>query len=244
MRIIDGINEIHLFAWLRKISLILIVITFFTYGPSFAVALEQQEQQSALTMIESPHHFSLRGHHRLNGETIRQSSSDNGTIFAGSNNLSGKTIRQSSSDNGTIFAGSGDGSLIYSAHRAPGNWDNCFAISCRAGKGPGVTMFFVVYDSSHKEIASGQADENGVLIKGLELGSTYYIVPQNCINCNHSPHDVLFDHWEDCSTNPQRGFTIDSQDQVPTAAAYYRIWWYGNTDVHASCTSPDGSSMG
>jgi hypothetical protein len=136
----------------------------------------------------------------------------------------------------TVSAGTGQGSIFYTAHRVPGNWDPCFATSCDAGSGPGATMFFTVYDSSLKLVASGQANEDGVFIKGLVVGGTYYVSPEDCESCHTSTHDVLFDHWWDCSTTvQQRPFEITSASTI-SAAAYYRIWEHGDPNNPASCT--------
>lgn len=217
MNIVKVVNQHHLILRIKNEMPLLITISFLIYSPLFVSAQEQQQPSSPI-MIGSSNEFNF-GEHQLGVEASKNVSSGESRI---------------------TYAGIGEGSIIYSAHRSPGNWDNCFAIYCNTGRGPGVTMFFTVYNSSNQRVASGQADENGVLIKGLDIGSTYFIIPQNCVNCNHSPHDVLFDHWQDCSTIQKRPFKITSASQVPIAAAYYRIWWYGSTDKPSACTLPNG----
>lgn len=123
---------------------------------------------------------------------------------------------------GTITVGDGQGSILYRAHRvADPTWAPCFALTCDAGAGPGASMYFVVYNSSGTIIANGFADETGTMIKGLSVGSTYYVYPTDCNLCHNSTHNVVFDHWaDDDSSNRPRGFAVSTQQN---ADAYYKI---------------------
>lgn len=97
-----------------------------------------------------------------------------------------------------------DGISVY-AHRIPASyWAPCFATSCSAGKGPGASMFFQLYDSSGNLLQSAYADEGGYTFTGLTPGATYYVLADNCDLCHGSVHDVVFRYWgNDSSTaNP------------------------------------------
>lgn len=125
---------------------------------------------------------------------------------------------------GTITVGEGQGSILYRAHRvADPTWAPCFALTCDAGTGPGASMYFVLYNSSGTIIANGFADETGTIIKGLSVGSTYYVYPTDCNLCHNSTHNVVFDHWaDDDSSERPRGFVVSSNTQQ-SADAYYKI---------------------
>jgi hypothetical protein len=138
----------------------------------------------------------------------------------------------------TLSAGNGEGSIIYSAHRAPGNWGPTFT-------GANAQMYFVVYDSSFGLVTNGHADERGVLITGLQVGGTYFLSPENCEDCHGSTHDVIFNNWEDCSTERQRMITIAADQR--SYSATYRIVEQGEPDVPVPCSpgSPtEGGSTG
>ncbi|HEX2556957.1 MAG TPA: hypothetical protein VHK86_01425 [Nitrososphaera sp.] len=144
---------------------------------------------------------------------------------------------------GTIIAGDGQGSILYRAHRvADPTWAPCFALTCDAGTGPGASMYFVVYNSSGAIIANGFADETGTIIKGLSVGSTYYVYPTDCNLCHNSTHNVVFDHWADDSSERPRGFTASSNTQQ-NADAYYKIVELGTmTPPPDTTNSTDDSS--
>jgi len=141
---------------------------------------------------------------------------------------------------GTIVVGDGQGSMVYRAHRvADATWASCFATTCDVGTGPGASMYFVVYNSSGDIIANGFADETGTTIKGLSIGSTYYVYPTDCDLCHNSTHNVVFDHWaDDGSSERPRGFVI-SNTQI-AADAYYRIVELGT--IPTTPTSPPSSN--
>jgi hypothetical protein len=133
-------------------------------------------------------------------------------------------ISSAAASTGTITVGEGQGSILYRAHRvADPTWAPCFALTCDAGTGPGASMYFVVYNSSGTIIANGFADETGTIIKGLSVGSTYYVYPTDCNLCHNSTHNVVFDHWaDDDSSERPRGFMVSSNIQQ-SADAYYKI---------------------
>jgi hypothetical protein len=80
-------------------------------------------------------------------------------------------------------------------------------------------MYFVVYNSSGYIVANGFSDENGNTITGLQSGVTYWISPTDCNDCHGGDHDVVFDHWEDGSTERQRA--VVAQDSGVSVGAYY-----------------------
>lgn len=134
----------------------------------------------------------------------------------------------------TLSAGNGEGSIIYSAHRAPGNWGPTFT-------GANAQMYFIVYDSSFGLVTNGHADERGVLITGLQVGGTYFLSPENCESCHNSTHDVNFNNWEDCSTERQRMITITADQR--SYSATYRIVEQGEPDETLPC-SPGSPTEG
>lgn len=106
----------------------------------------------------------------------------------------------------------GPGSIAIFAHRIPSpNWGPTFT-SASAG------MWYVLYNSTGWIVQSGLTDEDGVVIDGLNDDQTYYVYATDCDECHEAPHDVVFDHWEDNTTeNPRAVTTGDS------AHAYYRF---------------------
>jgi len=89
------------------------------------------------------------------------------------------------------------GITVY-AHRIPASyWDPCFATTCGAGTGPGVTMYFELDNSLGNLVQSGYTDENGYTFSGLDPSATYYVYPTDCFTCHGSPHDVVFQYWGD-----------------------------------------------
>jgi hypothetical protein len=152
-------------------------------------------------------------------------------------------MMSSAASTGTIIVGDGQGSILYRAHRvADPAWAACFALTCDAGTGPGASMYFVVYNSSGTIIANGFADETGTVIKGLSVGSTYYVYPTDCNLCHNSTHNVVFDHWaDDGSSERPRGFAVSSTQQ--NADAYYKIVELGTVTPPPDTTnSTDDSS--
>ncbi len=98
------------------------------------------------------------------------------------------------------------------AHRIPASyWDPCFATTCRAGTGPGVSMYFELYDSSGNFVRSGYADEHGHTFTGLNPLKTYYMYPTNCYACHGSTHDVLFEYWGNGNTDVPRAVHVGGQ---------------------------------
>ncbi|HXG06754.1 MAG TPA: hypothetical protein VNI77_05435 [Nitrososphaera sp.] len=105
----------------------------------------------------------------------------------------------------------GSGSIVVFAHRIPSqHWGPTFTSA-------GVGMWYVLYNSTGWLVGSGFYDEEGTTITGLNDGETYYVYATDCDECHGDPHDVVFDHWEDMTTeNPRAVTTGDS------AHAYYR----------------------
>ncbi len=137
----------------------------------------------------------------------------------------------------TINAGTGQGSLYYEAKRIPGpHWDPCFATSCDQGTGPGTWVWFVLFNDAGEPIVADLANEDGVLITGLEVGKTYYLQPTDCVypNCGEPPHDVIFNNWHDCSDTRQRPFVI-AADRIESGAAYYRYYLHGEVNEPVAC---------
>ena len=109
----------------------------------------------------------------------------------------------------TTSTSAGSTGVTVYAHRIPASyWDPCFATTCTnpyascdaSCTGPGVTMYFEVYDSAGNFIEGGFANENGFTFTGLVPGVTYYVYPDDCNMCHGSVHDVVFQHWSDGST--------------------------------------------
>lgn len=104
----------------------------------------------------------------------------------------------------TTFGGSLGEITVY-AHRIPAPyWDPCFATTCKAGTGPGASMYFVLYDINGNFLQDGYADENGYSFTGLDPASQYYVYAANCDSCHGSTHDVVFRHWGNDSTADPR----------------------------------------
>ena len=120
---------------------------------------------------------------------------------------------QSNEASATPTSPSTSGGITVYAHRIPASyWDPCFAATCSAGTGPGVTMYFVLYDSSGNVVQTGFADENGYTFSGLSSSATYYVYPDDCDNCHGAPHDVAFQYWGDDHTNERpRAATVGAQ---------------------------------
>lgn len=93
------------------------------------------------------------------------------------------------------------GITVY-AHRIPASyWDPCFATTCSAGTGPGVTMFVVLFDSNRNVVQTGYTNEDGYTFSGLNANTVYYVYPEDCDNCHGDPHDVVFQYWGDDHSN-------------------------------------------
>lgn len=86
--------------------------------------------------------------------------------------------------------------ITVTANRIPASyWAPCFALVCSRGTGPGASMYVVLYNSTGSVVATGFADEHGLVFKGLNPSATYYVYPDDCDLCHGSTHDVLFQYW-------------------------------------------------
>lgn len=142
----------------------------------------------------------------------------------------------------TVSVGSGQGIIVLHAHRIQSpNWAPCFALVCDNGTGPGVAMYFVVYNSSKVLIGHGYADENGTQITGLNIGQNYSIYPADCDNCHNSTHSVKFVNWggADNRTDRPRTFLVNDSSSAVPLDVYYRIVELG---ANSTVTSSDTSS--
>ncbi len=132
--------------------------------------------------------------------------------------------------------GTGQGTIYYEAHRIPGpHWDPCFAETCDQGTGPGTWIWFVLFDETGQPILADLANEDGVLITGLDVGKTYLLQPTDCDdpNCGGVPHDVKFNNWDNCDTTRQRPFTAIAG--TLSGAAYYRYHLLSEPDQQLPC---------
>src|SRR5579885_1173060 len=115
-----------------------------------------------------------------------------------------------SGGDGTGPSPAGSDSITVYAKRIPSSyWAPCFATSCSAGTGPGAKMFFSLEDSSGNVVQTGFADENGYSFTGLNPQAQYYLVyPSDCDYCHNDPHNVVFSHWQDGSTDRPRAVDL------------------------------------
>lgn len=74
-------------------------------------------------------------------------------------------------------------------------------------------MFVTVYDLKGKRIKSGYADENGFVVSGLK-DSLYFVYPADCTNCRNSGNNIVFQQWEDRSSDRPRLVPSDSDVTV------------------------------
>jgi hypothetical protein len=103
------------------------------------------------------------------------------------------------------------GTITVYAYRIPHEkWGTSTFVDANAN------MYFVVYNSTGWIIYSDYADESGHTINGLNESETYWIYPTDCDECHNDPHDVLFDHWENGSTDRPRAVTTGH-----SVGAYY-----------------------
>jgi hypothetical protein len=102
------------------------------------------------------------------------------------------------------------GSITAYAYRIPSShWGPTFT-------GADAQMYFVLYNSTGWIVYSGYFDEDGNKVTGLNDGETYWIYATDCHHCHGGTHDVVFNHWEDNSTENPRALTPGM-----TAGAYY-----------------------
>jgi hypothetical protein len=136
--------------------------------------------------------------------TIQQSNSGTSTGSTSGSNSGG------SGGDGTGPSPAGPDSITVYAKRIPSSyWAPCFATSCSAGTGPGAKMFFSLQDSSGNVVQTGFADENGYSFTGLNPQAQYYLVyPADCDYCHNDPHNVVFSHWQDGSTDRPRAVDL------------------------------------
>lgn len=100
---------------------------------------------------------------------------------------------------------------IYANRIASEQWGPTFT-------GAGAQMYFVLYNSAGDIVWTGFSDENGKTVTGLKAGEKYYVYPTDCNSCHESDHDVVFDHWQDGSTERPRAFSVGE-----SASAYYKF---------------------
>jgi hypothetical protein len=100
---------------------------------------------------------------------------------------------------------------IYAYRMASEQWGPTFT-------GAGAQMYFVLYNSTGDIVWTGFGDENGQAITGLKAGEKYYVYPTDCNSCHESDHDVVFDHWQDGSTERPRAVSVGE-----SASAYYKF---------------------
>src|SRR5579875_1776043 len=150
------------------------------------------------------------------GQSTTTSSSTNSTSSTQQSN-SGTSTGSTSGSNSGGSGGDGTGpspagsdSITVYAKRIPSSyWAPCFATSCSAGTGPGAKMFFSLEDSSGNVVQTGFADENGYSFTGLNPQAQYYLVyPSDCDYCHNDPHNVVFSHWQDGSTDRPRAVDL------------------------------------
>ena len=84
--------------------------------------------------------------------------------------------------------------------------------------GANAQMYFVLYNSTGSIVHTGFFDENGHAISGLNEGEQYWIYPTDCEECHDDPHDVVFRHWEDNTTERPRPVTTGM-----SVGAYYEF---------------------
>lgn len=132
------------------------------------------------------------------------------------------TLKGEASENNNNPPAQPEGKITVYAYRMPSQyWAPTFA-EANAG------MWIVFYDASGelakdangKEIA-GFANENGNVFAGFVAGEKYFVNPTDCEKCHGGDHDVVFDHWEDGSTQRQREVTA-TEDGSVSVGAYYR----------------------
>jgi hypothetical protein len=105
---------------------------------------------------------------------------------------------------------SAPGTITAFAYRIPDeHWGGTF-VSAK------VQMYFVLYNSTGYMIYGGYFDENGNKVTGLKDGQTYWIYSTNCHHCHGGTHDVVFNHWENDSTENPRAVTPGT-----SVGAYY-----------------------
>ena len=106
--------------------------------------------------------------------------------------------------------GSATGTITAYAYRIPSSfWGPTF-------ESANAQMYFVLYNSTGWIVYTGFFDESGNTVTGLNEGETYWIYPTDCDECHDDPHDVVFDHWEDGSTDTPRAVTTGH-----SVGAYY-----------------------
>jgi hypothetical protein len=93
---------------------------------------------------------------------------------------------------------SGPGTITAIAQRIPSPYWGPTFTSANA------QMYFVLYNSTGYIVYTGFFDENGNTVTGLNNGETYWIYPTDCDECHDDPHDVVFDHWQDGSSERPR----------------------------------------
>jgi hypothetical protein len=130
--------------------------------------------------------------------------------------------------------GNGPGTITIYDHRIPaGYWADCFALTCSnpldpscgdSCTGAGASMWVVLYNAAGTVVASGFADENGLVFYNLTAGATYYIYSSDCDLCHGSTHDVLFHNW-----GPGTG-TNDIRPLPVIANGTYVDAWYTCTN--------------
>lgn len=124
---------------------------------------------------------------------------------------------------GTIGSSNG---ITVTANRIPASyWAPCFATTCSLGTGPGASMYFTLYDSSGKVVATGFADEHGHTFTGLNASATYYVYPADCDSCHGSTHDVLFQYWGNST-----GYEINSTRPLAVKVGETVNAWYSCTN--------------
>src|SRR5487761_369894 len=136
------------------------------------------------------------------------------------------TTSTSTSPYSTSSGFSGDVTVY--AHRIPSSyWAPCFALVCSAGTGPGVTMYFALFDSAGNVVQTGFANENGYNFTGLNPSASYYVYASNCDSCHGASHDVNFSHWGNGAT----------AQELEVSAGQSVDAWYVYIPLNSSTTS-------
>lgn len=107
---------------------------------------------------------------------------------------------------------SGSDTIAVYAYRIPSEfWGPTFT-------GANAQMWFTVHNSTGYALLGHGSDEDGYTFTGLNDGEQYIVVAHDCDECHDDPHDVLFDHWENGSTDRVRFVTTGA-----SVSAYFEF---------------------
>src|SRR5487761_189063 len=150
-----------------------------------------------------------------------------GTTSSTTSSISSSTESSTSTSKYSTSSGFSGDITVY-AHRIPSSyWAPCFALVCSAGTGPGVTMYFALFDSAGNVVQTGFANENGYNFTGLNPSASYYVYASNCDSCHGASHDVNFSHWGNGAT----------AQELEVSAGQSVDAWYVYIPLNSSTTS-------